>query len=142
MTPRSTLIALFSALLALLVLVACGGGDDEEDETQGNLTNPRSVPTATINPSPAPVVIIDPNAIQPLPAVGTPVATPAPSGAAGASPSAAAGTCGPTYTLVSGDTFSSIAEKCGTTTQGMRDANPGVDPLSLHPGDVVNIPQS
>jgi LysM repeat protein len=42
---------------------------------------------------------------------------------------------------VSGDTFSSIAEKCGKTTQEIVDANPQLDPRGLHPGDVINIPQ-
>jgi hypothetical protein len=139
MTPRTATIALIITVVASLAIVACGGGDDDDDTSPGNLSNPRQVPTATINPSPEPPIIIDPNAIQPLPAVGTPIPTAAPSGEAAASP--APGTCGPTYTLVSGDTFSSIAEKCGTSTQAMKDANPGVDPLGLHPGDVVNVPQ-
>jgi hypothetical protein len=139
MTPRKATIALILTLVASLAIAACGGGDDDEESSTGDLSNPRQVPTSTINPSPNPPIIIDPNAIQPLPAQGTPQPTPAPSGEA--TPTPAAGTCGPTYTLASGDTFSSIAEECGTTTQAMRDANPGVDPLTLHPGDVINIPQ-
>jgi LysM repeat protein len=137
MTPRSVLIPLI-LVIASVALAACGGGDDEET-TPGNLTNPRDVPTSTPWPSPPEVVVIDPNAIQPLPAQGTPVPTAGPSGAA--SPSAAAGTCESTYTLVSGDNFSLIAEKCGTTTQALVDANPDKDPRGLHPGDVINIPQ-
>jgi len=139
MTPRTTLIALVLAILAAPALAACGGGDEDEGTAPGNLTNPRSVPTATINPSPSPVVIIDPNAIQPLPAMGTPQATTAPSGEGTATP--APGTCGPTYTVVSGDTPSAIAEKCGVTTQAILDANPGLDPRTMHIGDAVNIPQ-
>jgi hypothetical protein len=139
MTPHNATIALLLFLVGTLGIVACGGGDDDEDNSPGNLTNPRQVPTATINPSPEPPVIIDPNAIQPLPAVGTPQPTPAPSGESTATP--AAGTCGPTYTLVSGDTFSLIAEKCGKTTQELVDANPEADPRGLRPGDVINIPQ-
>jgi hypothetical protein len=140
MTPRITLLALLFVALVAAALAACGG-DDEEEVSSGNLTNPREVPTNTPWPSPPEVVIIDPNAIQPLPPVG-PQQTPAPTTAEGgsATPSAAAGNCEGTYTLVSGDTFSSIAEKCGKTTQEIVDANPGVDPRSLHPGDVVNIP--
>ena len=139
MTPRISILAPIITLTAALALAACGGGDDDDQTAPGNLTNPREVPTATINPSPGPVIVIDPNAIQPLPAVGTPQATAAPSGASSSTP--AAGTCGPTYTLVSGDNFSSVAEKCGTTTQAIVDANPQLDPRALHPGDVINVPQ-
>ena len=46
----------------------------------------------------------------------------------------------PQLTIESGDTFSSIAAKCGTTTQAMKDANQGVDPLTIKPGQVVNVP--
>jgi hypothetical protein len=98
------------------------------------LTNPNNVPTASPWDQPPAVVELDPDAIQPLPPqAGAP--TPSPSTAAGAP-----GVCGPKYTVESGDTFSSIAAKCGATTQGMRDANPGVDPLTIHPGQEINVP--
>ena len=122
---------LTAGLLALLT--ACGGGDPKAEGTIGQLTNPRDVPTASPWVEPPAIVELDPNALVPLPAEAG-AATPTPSG--GAAP----GVCGPKYTVVSGDTFSSIATKCGTTTQGMRDANPGVDPLTIHPGDIVNVP--
>ena len=118
----------------LAQLAACGGGDDNPEGTIGQLTNPQDVPTATPWVEPPPIVEVDPNAIVPLPAEAG-AATPAPAGEGGAP-----GVCGPKYTVVAGDTFSSIATKCGTTTQGMRDANPGVDPLTIHPGDIVNVP--
>ena len=118
---------------SLLFLAACGGGDDE-NTAPGSLTNPNNVPTASPWDQPPAVVELDPDAIQPLPPqAGAP--TPTPSAAAGAP-----GVCGPKYTVESGDTFSSIAAKCGTTTQGMRDANPGVDPLTIRPGQTVNVP--
>jgi hypothetical protein len=84
------------------------------------------------------VVILDPNNIAPLPPIGEQdgggddgTATPAP----------VAGDCGPTYTVVSGDTPSGIAERCGITTQALLDANPGLDPRAIHAGDELNIPQ-
>jgi LysM repeat protein len=132
---RRTLLLFPIGLLSagLLVLAACGGGDDETSGAQGNLTNPNNVPTGSPWTEPPPVVELDPNAIGSLPAEVAPTPTPEP--AAGEP-----GVCGPKYTVASGDTFSSIATKCGTTTQGMRDANPGVDPLTIRPGDTVNVP--
>jgi LysM repeat protein len=136
MRRRTLLFFSFGLLTAGLItlLAGCGGGGDKAEGTIGQLTNPRDVPTASPWVEPPAVVEIDPNAIVPLPAdVGAP--TPTPTGQAGAP-----GVCGPKYTIESGDTFSSIAAKCGTTTQGMRDANPGVDPLTIRPGDIVNGP--
>lgn len=132
---RRTLFLFPVGLLStgLLALAGCGGGG-EDPVAHGNLTNPNNVPTASPWDQPPAVVELDPDAIQPLPPqAGAP--TPTPSAAAGAP-----GVCGPKYTIASGDTFSSIAEKCGTTTQAMRDANPGVDPLTIRPGQEVNVP--
>jgi len=133
MTPQkrfSVVVALFSAVL-LGGLAACGGGDDDSNSQSGHLTDPRSVPTASPWAEAPPVTILDPNALTPE--VGE---TPAPTPEDGGEP----GTCGAKYTVASGETFSSIAEKCGFTIQEMRDANPGVDPLTLHPGDEINLP--
>ena len=136
MRRRTLLFFSFGLLTAglLTLLAGCGGGGDKAEGTIGQLTNPRDVPTASPWVEPPAVVEIDPNAIVPLPADAG-AATPTPTGGAGAP-----GVCGPKYTVESGDTFSSIAAKCGTTTQGMRDANPGVDPLTIRPGDIVNVP--
>ena len=134
--PRPTVFSLPIALLILTstaLLVACGGGDDGGEGGLGQLTNPAEAPTASPWDQPPQVVELDPEAIGNLPSEVAPTPTPEP--AAGEP-----GVCGPKYTIASGDTFSSIATKCGTTTQGMRDANPGVDPLTIRPGDVVNVP--
>jgi hypothetical protein len=128
-----SLATLTAALLA--PVAACGGGGEEEAEI-GSLTNPQDAPTAAPWEQPPEVLLLDPAAIPTLPA-GAPVATSTPAVAAeGGDP----GVCGPKYTVESGDTFSSIATKCGSTTQAMRDANPGVDPLTIRPGQVVSIP--
>jgi LysM domain len=130
------LIPLATALLAVLV-AACGGGGGDSEREIGSITNPGDVPTTSPWGQPPDVLLLDPNAIPTLPAGGSAATpTPAPGPDEGGEP----GVCGPKYTVASGDTFSSIATKCGATTQGMRDANPGVDPLTIRPGQVVNVP--
>jgi len=120
---------LFICLL-LALLAACGGGDSGNAEI-GKLSDPATVPTAPPWDKPPDVAVLDPNAIAPV-GGAPPTATPAPEGASGV--------CGAKYTIESGDTFSSIATKCGTTTQAMKDANPGVDPTTIKPGQQVNVP--
>jgi hypothetical protein len=130
-----SLTTLAAALLALLV-AACGGGGGDSDGEVGSLTNPQDAPTASPWDQPPDILLLDPNAIPTLPAGNAPTATAAAATEEGGEP----GVCGPRYTVASGDTFSSIATKCGATTQGMRDANPGVDPLTIRPGQVINVP--
>jgi len=138
MTPRRRFLALPVVLFAAALLAACGGGGDDRGTSRpGNLTDPRDVPTATPWAQPPEAVILDPNNIQPLPPIGVPGEG---QQAAGETP-APAGDCGPTYTVVSGDTPSGIAEKCGVTTEELLAANPGLDPSAMHVGDVVNIPR-
>jgi len=43
-----------------------------------------------------------------------------------------------TYTVVSGDTLSSIAQKLGTTVAALVSANSISDPNSIYPGEVLN----
>lgn len=51
----------------------------------------------------------------------------------------AGGVCGGTYIVDPGDTFASIASKCGTTVTAIRDANPGVnEPLTT--GKSLTVP--
>jgi LysM repeat protein len=140
MTSRQIALIIAGAVLgtALLVILGVvlitggGGGDSKSEAAVGQLTNPEDAPTAAPWDKPPDVVILDPNAIQPI-GGAAPTATPAPEGGT-------PGVCGPKYTVESGDTFSSIATKCGSTTQAMKDANPGVDPLTIKPGQQVNVP--
>jgi LysM repeat protein len=134
MTPHKrfpVLIALASVTLSS-ALAACGGGDDESTFQSGQLTDPRSVPTASPWDEPPEIDIIDPNDL-------VPITTPAPTGDAGGN-GTEPGVCGSKYTIASGDTFSLIADKCGFTTQEVKDANPGVDPLTLRVGQEINLP--
>ena len=45
-----------------------------------------------------------------------------------------------TYTIKSGDTFWSIAQAHGTSVAAIEAANPGVNPSSLHVGQVIKLP--
>ncbi len=144
MTSRQIALIIGAALLGtalfvilVVVLVAGGGSGGSESEAEvGSLTNPQDAPTASPWDQPPDVLLLDPNAIPTLPVANAPTPTPAAAAAEGGEP----GVCGPKYTVASGDTFSGIATKCGSTTQAMRDANPGVDPLTIRPGQVVNVP--
>lgn len=44
-----------------------------------------------------------------------------------------------TYTVQSGDTFESIAQKSGTTVARLEQLNPGVDPASLQVGQTIRV---
>lgn len=140
MTPHTRSLPLFLLLacagLAGLAL-ACGGGGDGSSTTTGALTDPARVPTATPWKQPPEVIILDPDNL-------TPISGGAPTPEQGATPGEATpepGVCGPTYTVVAGDSFSLIAEKCGVRLQDIIDANPGVDPAALSIGQVIKIPQ-
>lgn len=137
MTPRKLSFALVIVVsIVAALLAACGGGGDNSTSARtGALTDPRNVPTATTWPQPPDVIILDPNAITPLSGGG---GTDNGNGT-GATPEP--GTCGKTYTIVSGDNLSDIAGKCGVSLQNLLDANPGIEPTTLRIGQVINIPQ-
>jgi soluble lytic murein transglycosylase-like protein len=40
-----------------------------------------------------------------------------------------------------GDTISGIAKQIGVSTQEMLNANPGVEPTRIHPGDLLKVPE-
>ena len=44
------------------------------------------------------------------------------------------------YTIVKGDTFSSIASRIGTDVQTLENLNPGVNPNDLQIGEVITVP--
>lgn len=45
-----------------------------------------------------------------------------------------------THTIVSGETFFLVASNLGLTVDALQAANPGVDPLLLQVGQVINVP--
>src|SRR5204862_6788693 len=44
------------------------------------------------------------------------------------------------YTIARGDNFTTIGKKFGVTAKAIQDANPGVDPLKIRPGQKLHIP--
>ncbi len=110
MKPLATVVAL-SLLVSVLVLEACGG--KSASYSHGN---PGKVPTATL-----PANLPDPTMIEGLP-TARPV-TPQ----------------GDTYTVESGDTLSSIAEKLGTTVDELKALN-DLPSNDLFVGQVLRVP--
>lgn len=157
MKPRLAL-TLVPLAVVLAVVAACGGGDDDDGSVgggTGQITDPRSVPTATAWPEAPEPITLDPDNLTPV-SGGEGVGTPdgdgdgngdepngdgngdnGDNGDSGPPP----GECGgPTYTIEAGDTIVAIAEKCGLSSDDILAANPGVDPGALSIGQVINLP--
>ncbi len=137
-------LALTAAAL-LLAAAACGGGGGNGGNNgggagSGRLTDPGSAPTSTPWPSSLPVHMLDPNNITPI-GSEKPVATVAPGdGGDTGNATPVPGVCGDTYVVESGDVPYSIAEKCGVSVDDLMEANPGLDPTTLQPGQEINLP--
>jgi LysM repeat protein len=48
--------------------------------------------------------------------------------------------CGQTYAVRAGDNYARIAQRCGVSAADLQAANPNVDPYTIYPGQVINIP--
>lgn len=72
------------------------------------------------------------------PAAQPPAASPPPAPTPAAPPEQPA--AGGTYTIRSGDTLDAIARRHGTTVAALQQANPGVDPRRLRPGQTIRLP--
>jgi LysM repeat protein len=48
--------------------------------------------------------------------------------------------CGQTYAVRAGDNYARIAQRCGVSIADLQAANPNVDPYTIYPGQVINIP--
>lgn len=97
------------------------------------------VPGSTSAPTDTPVVTSTvivtatsaPTAVLPTSVPVVPVSTPTPS-----APASAPGT----YTVQWGDWLNKIAQQFGVSTQAIVDANPGLNPNLIYPGQVLKIP--
>lgn len=159
MTPRILALLVLPIAVSLAVAAACGGDDDDSGDAvggTGQITDPRTVPTATPWPAPPTPILLDPDNLTPVSGGGS-VAPPENGddtdgengdgtdgdgdGTDGETDGPPPGECGgPTYTIEAGDNFFAIAEKCGLDPQAIIDANPDADPSALSVGQVINLP--
>ena len=106
-------------LMALLMQ-----GCRQHDEAALPPVDTNAVTTAmqpVLDTNPPPPVVTAPPTSTPPPVVAQPTAQ--------------------TYTVAAGDTYSSIAKKFpGVTVKAIQDANPGVEPTRIRPGQVLHIP--
>lgn len=118
MARRTLLLAIATLLIA--VTAACGGGNGENplpSSSNDQLTDPRSVPTATPwATTPEPIFV---DAAQP--------GSPAPGGRSN-------------YVVQSGDTPIAIAERFGVSVQELMRINNITDPTALRVGQELIIP--
>lgn len=145
MTPRKIALSITPlALLATLVLAACGGSGDGDTETRvgtRQVTDPRTVATATPWPDAPEPIVLDPDNLTPLSGGGSVGGSdPSDGDGDGDEPGGEPGVCGDTYTIESGDTLFGVAEKCNVDPDDVLAANPNVDPGSLSIGQVINLP--
>lgn len=123
---RGSLFALgVATALAIFLVVSppSSEGKAEPTRTFATPTRPAS-PTATATPPGA------------TPSVTVLVPTQSPSPSATATTNAA----GRTYTIVAGDTLSSIAVQFNVTVEAIVAANPGIAPNDIQLGATINIP--
>jgi LysM repeat protein len=90
--------------------------DTNPPPMESDYTNPPYATTLETNPPAAPLPVPEPAPLPP------------------------AATAGSEYTILKGDTFSSIAPKFGITVKALQVANPGVDPAKLQIGKKIVIP--
>ena len=125
-------ITLLALALAALALAACTQIEMPVPVTAFvpptfTAAPPTLTPPASVTAPPAPpTVIATPSATMPAPTT-----TPTKLGQA---------LTPVTYSVIEGDVFITIAARFNLTAEQLLDANPGVDPALLHPGDVLIIP--
>ncbi len=146
MPPRRVLICCL-ALAASLVAVACAAATVEVPAVvtpfvPGTFT---ATLTGALPATPAPATpaergqeaTAEPATPTELGQAATPTRMPAPTVA---SPTPTPTVMPVTYSVVAGDVFYNIAARFGLTAEQLLDANPGLDPAVLYPGDVLIIP--
>ena len=130
----------YTAAVSIALLAAVAGcNNNKKPAANPGVTDIRPVgaakaaPVVTPAPAPAPVVV-------PQPVVSD---TPTPVAAAPAPEAATPKITGSTYVVQKGDSLSRIARaKYGNTSaiKKIKDANPGIDPNNIKPGQKINLP--
>lgn len=131
---RSSLkVKIFCALgvnVAVLLVLLMQGCKREQPQTL-----PETSPVFT-ETNPPPVDVYDTNA----PVATTPDTNAPPAPLPVAEPTPLPTAAATEYTILKGDTFSTIAPKFGVTVKALQIANPGVDPAKLQIGKRIVIP--
>ena len=109
-------LAIHGIGLMALLMQGCGQSKEPVTPTENPMSNTPPAFVETTNP---PVTTSNPPVVVTAPA---PVETPAP-------PAVPAGAT--EYTIVKGDSFSTIAKKFHVSVKAIADANPGVEPTKL-----------
>jgi LysM repeat protein len=111
--------------LMALLMQGCGQSKEPVAPPETTATNPPPTFVEATNPpattSAPPVVVAAPAPVE------TPVPPAVPAGAT-------------EYTIVKGDSFSTIAPKFHVSVKAIADANPGVEPTKLQIGQKIHIP--
>ena len=118
-------LAIHGIGLMALLMQGCGQSKEPVTPTETPATNP---PQAFVEPTNPPVTTSNPPVVVTAP---VPVETPVP-------PAVPAGAT--EYTIVKGDSFSTIAPKFHVSVKAITDANPGVDSTKLKIGQKIHIP--
>jgi LysM repeat protein len=118
------------AVLLVLLMQGCKREQPQTTAEQSPMFTDTNPPPMDMSDTNVPYAAVDTNTPPPPPQV--PVVAPTPLPAAAASE----------YTILKGDTFSTIAPKFGVSTKALQAANPGVDPSKLQIGKKIVIPVS
>lgn len=134
---RLKIAVFFSISLSVVVLMAlliqgCRKPNDTGDQASNDATNTPQLPTPPPETNPAPTPPPETNLPTPPPVAQTPPPAPPP----------VVAPAGEDYTVIKGDTYSTIAKKNGTTVKALEDANSGVDPKKLKIGEKLHLPAS
>jgi LysM repeat protein len=119
-------LAIHGIGLMALLMQGCGQSKEAVTPSENTVSN---TPPAFVDTNNPPVTTSNPPVVVTAP---VPVETPVPPAAV---PAGAA-----EYTIVKGDSFSTIAPKFHVSVKAITDANPGVEPTKLKIGQKIHIP--
>jgi LysM repeat protein len=139
-----SLLAAGAGILAVGIGTAVVAGAIKTPALVAVDATPSSSPSAASTPRPTSTLRPTPSATpSPTPAVTpgvTPIQTPEPTPVPTAAPTPAPPSAPRTYTVQQGDTLAAIAQRFGTTTEALQQANGIDDPNQIVIGQVLVIP--